>query len=180
MRCEFMDTGNLARKLLAVIDESKLAKRYKNERMFEKDIHRVLKKYLKKRFKYNSQELKKRIVKHGENEKEREFWTDSKIDQDVIIAGSTNTADIFIRLSKNKKIVVQLKYTKTSIAPAIQTTVGQCIISHLKHPSSAVIGIVFAKCKKQNKDNKAKGGDRLKSLKKKLEKQNFFLLVKFI
>lgn len=170
-----MDTVNLAKDLVRVIDETEFANRYDSESAFERYIYATLKSYLGKRLGVTGKDLDEMIITHGNTE---ELWTKSKQKQDVIIAGSSNTADVFITLSDNETIAVQLKYVKHKISSAIQTIIGQSFIFSLKH--SAVIGIVFSEYKKQLKDNKAKGGDKLESIRCELEKRNIFLLVKFI
>jgi hypothetical protein len=170
----------LARALAKIIDKEPFTKRYDNEAAFEKDIYIILKRCLHKRLGIIGEELDRAIVTHGQTEG---LWKKSKQKQDVIIMDSSNTADIFIDLPGVGTIPIQLKYAKDGISSAIQANVGQCVISRLKHP--AVIGVVLSRDKKKPTEKQlekisAKGGDRLENLKRELERQGIFFLVKFI
>ena len=168
-----MDIVRLAEGCANVITETQFCEQYTREAALEKDVYRALREYLGRELNIgdNERELDKIIIAHGETREEKKRWSNTKVWQDVTIAGSRNTADIVIHFSDQEKIAIQLKYAKSRITSAIQSVVGQCIIHSLIFP--AVIGVVISKEKIQ-----CLADDKLPFLASILKEKNIFLVVK--
>jgi hypothetical protein len=166
-----MNVNILAKSIVKVINECQFSGKYNNELAFENDVYNVLKKHIGDELAIGDNDLDEKIVAHGKTKEEKKRWSKSKVWQDVIIAGCRNTADIVVYFSDKEKIAVQIKYAKNNITSAIQSIIGQSIITSLRF--SVVIGIVLV-------DNRIKAhpADKLKQLKSLLQEKNIFIIVK--
>ncbi|OGY49490.1 MAG: hypothetical protein A3J65_03705 [Candidatus Buchananbacteria bacterium RIFCSPHIGHO2_02_FULL_45_11b] len=122
-------------------------------------------------------ELNKTVYAHGKTKAEKRLWSASKVFQNVIVFGCSNTGDIFIDLKENGTIYIEIKYSKrrneksSSLPGDLQRSIGQALIASLRH--SHVICFIVCQNKIQKKAN-----DLSIELQDKLLKNNITIIVR--
>ena len=122
-------------------------------------------------------ELNKTVYAHGKTKAEKRLWSASKVFQNVIVFGCSNTGDIFIDLKENGTIYIEIKYSKrrneksSSLPGDLQRSIGQALIASLRH--SHVICFIVCQNEIQKKAN-----DLSMELQEKLLKNNITIIVR--
>jgi len=122
-------------------------------------------------------ELNKTVYAHGKTKAEKRLWSASKIFQNVLVFGCSNTGDIFIDLKEKGTIYIEIKYSKkrgeksSSLPGDLQRSIGQALIASLKH--SYVICFIVCQNNIQKKAN-----DLSAELQEKLLKNNITIIVR--
>ena len=86
---------------------------FNSEAELENYILQNIKDIVKEKIKIKDEaELNKTVYAHGKTKAEKRLWSTSKIFQNVIVFGCSNTGDVFIDLKEKGTIYIEIKYSK--------------------------------------------------------------------
>src|SRR3989344_7539298 len=170
----------LTKKLALYLEQVPLSNEIGTELELEREIRKKVQEFIKQNLKLEGNLLDKIIYSHGDTPFDKTLWTSSKILQNVVVYGCSNTSDIFIAHPTIGSIYIELKLSKAksrnsnSLPGDLQRSIGQSIIASLRHPH--VICMVVCKGSRASKSNDM--GNELKMML--LEKHGIFLIVRTI
>jgi len=126
--------------LVAILQKHPLLTTIKTKEQLEQQIHQILCDHIKNTPSISIEKLEDIIFTHGKTKTEKDNWTRSKIHQNIIVYGCSNSSDIFIKHPHLGTIYVELQLSKkmagitSSTLPGdLQRSIGQSIIASLNH-----------------------------------------------
>ena len=134
-----MNAETLTNKIVSLLRNCDLPISMESELALERKLGPIIRNLVKDTLKINDEVLSEVVFSHGETRAEKEFWTKSKADQNVVVYGCSNTGDIFIKHPDGESIYIEVKLSKrrgpksTSLPGDIQRSIGQSLIASLRH-----------------------------------------------
>jgi hypothetical protein len=166
--------------LVERLNKQPLSRSIRTEADLEKVIFKTVRTYVNDKLGDDDQNIHQILFTHGETKEEKERWTMSKQDQNVVVYGCSNTSDIFIKKPGSGTIYIELKYSKrrgnkdaSALPGDLQRSIGQSIIASLIH--TYVICLIVCETKIRKREN-----DYSLELQEMLRKHKIELIVRSI